>query len=244
MVALLLAAIYAKSGALLAASAGIKIAPIPLIPFFLIDLTWRRRIIFLSLWLMTLAAIFVPAVITGGPAVLRNVFGYRGTGYEWGFCGIGLLLRNRPWAEFYAQYGRYAVVMSLIALFIVFYRRPRPLPAMICTALLSMIFFSPGFGVQYLVWPLPLMLFALPRRLAYTLNVALSLFLFATYTMWSGGFPWWFANAGLPDINRRLIALLALPLWLLYGFAIFAALRCQSSGEFAAQELAEGGTGD
>ncbi len=88
------------------------------------------------------------------------------------------------------------------------------------------------------------MLFALPRRLAYMLNVALSLFLFATYTIWSGGFPWWFANAGSPDINRRLIALLALPLWLLYGFAIFAALRRQSSGQFAAQELAEGGAGN
>jgi hypothetical protein len=244
MIALLLAAIYARSGALLAASAGIKIAPIPLLPFFLIDLSWRRRFIFVGLFVATLAAIFLPAVITGGTAVLRNVFGYRGTGYEWGICGIGLLLRNRHWAEFYAEYGRFAVVASLTGLFIVFYKRPRPLPAMICTALLSMIFFSPGFGVQYLVWPVPLMLFALPRRLAYALNAGLSLFLFATYTMWSGEFPWWFANAGSPDINRRLIALLAFPLWLLYGVAIVVALRRQSPGQLAAQELAEGGAGD
>ena len=48
MIALLLAAIYARSGALLAASAGIKIAPIPLLPFFLIDLPWRRRFLFVA----------------------------------------------------------------------------------------------------------------------------------------------------------------------------------------------------
>ena len=66
-----------------------------------------------------------------------------------------------------------------------------------------------GFGVQYLVWPLPFLLFALPRKVAYTLNVTLSLFLFATYTIWAREFPWWFADAAAPNPLRPLIAVVA-----------------------------------
>src|SRR5438552_10993124 len=94
MIALLLAAVALHSGALLGAASGIKIAPLPLTPFFLIDMSWRRRLTFLIAWAIVLAAIFVPAVITGGPAVLHNVLGYPGSGYEWGFCGLGYLTGN------------------------------------------------------------------------------------------------------------------------------------------------------
>lgn len=227
MLALLLASVWLSSGALLAAATGIKIAPLPLTPFFLIDMSWRRRIAFVLAWLVVLAAIFVPAVITGGITVLRNVFGYPGSGYEWGFCSLGYLGGSRVWAELYSRLGRYVVVAALIALFIIFCRRRTPLPAMIAVALLTMNFFSPAFGAQYLVWPLPFFLFALPRRLAYTLNVALSVFLFATYTIWAREFPWWFADAAAPNPLRPLVALLALPLWLLYGWAAISAIKAR-----------------
>jgi len=224
MTALLLAAVWLSSGALLGAATGIKIAPLPLVPFFLIDLSWRRRLTFLLGWAIVLAAIFIPTVITSGPIVLHNVFGYSGTGSEWGFCGVGFLLRNLAWAQFYARIGKYAVIVALVALFLFFWRYRTPLPAMIGTGLLTMNFFSPAFGVQYLVWPLPFLLFALPRKLAYALNVALSLFLFATYTIWAREFPWWFANAAAPNPLQPLVAVFALPLWILYGIAIIAAI--------------------
>jgi hypothetical protein len=225
MIALLLAAVLTRSGALLGASSGIKIAPLPLTPFFLIDMSWRRRFLFLLAWLVILAAIFAPAVATGGRAVLRNVFAYEGSGYEWGFSSLGFLGGSLLWAQFYAHYGRYVVVAALVAQLILFNRRRAPLPIMIGIALLTMNFFSPAFGVQYLVWPLPFFLFALPRKLAYTLNVALSIFLFATYTIWAREFPWWFADAAAPNPLRPLIALLALPLWLLYGYAIAISIK-------------------
>jgi len=75
MIALLVAAVWMHSGGLLGVASGIKIAPIPLTPFFLIDLTWRRRLTFLLAFGIVLAAIFIPALITGGPVVLHNVFG-------------------------------------------------------------------------------------------------------------------------------------------------------------------------
>jgi len=145
--ALLLAAVATQSGVLLGASSGIKIAPLPLTPFFLIDMSWRRRFLFLTGWLLVLAAIFAPAVMTGGWSVLHNIFTYAGTGYEWGFCGLGYLSGSFLWAQLYSHYGRFVVIAALVALFILFYRRPAPLPAMIGIALLTMDFFSPAFGV-------------------------------------------------------------------------------------------------
>ena len=240
MIAFLIAAVWTTSGALFGLSSGIKIAPLPLTPFFLINLDWRRRAYFLLTAVTTLVLIFVPALASGGGAVLRNVFQYPGSGYEWGFCGLGFLTHSRAWTEGYAHYGRYVVIAALASLFVFYWKRPAPLTAMIAVALLTMNFFSPAFGVQYLVWPLPFLLFAIPRRLAYTLNGALSLFLFATYTIWAREFPWWFANAAAPDVNRRLIALLAVPLWILYGIAIAVALRRHASRQLAPQQLAEG----
>jgi len=249
MIALLLAATWTAtgssiaSGALFGASSGIKIAPLPLLPLFLFDRSWPRRIGFLAAFAAVVAAIFVPALITGGPVVMHNVFGYRGSGYEWGFCGIGYLTRSFPWAQFYSRYGQYAVVGALLALFVFFWRRRATLPAMIAATLLTMNVFSPAFGIQYLVWPLPFLPFALPRRAAYTLNAALSIFMLATYTIWSREFPWWFADAAAPNPLRPLVALLAAPLWLLYGWAVVVALR-KPRHELAAEQLAEGGAGD
>src|SRR6266849_6557835 len=131
MMALLVASVWTTSGALFGLASGIKIAPLPLAPFFLISLDWRRRILFVFYW-----------------------------------------------------------------------KRPKPPATMIA--------------------------------------VALSVFLFATYTIWAREFPWWFANAAAPDVNRRLIALLAVPLWALYGVAIVVALRGQPSGQLAPEQLAEG----
>jgi len=169
---------------------------------------------------------------------LHNVFGYPGSGFEWGFCGIGFLLRNRAWATFYSTAGRYVVIAALAALFAFFWRYRTPLPAMVGTALITMNFFSPAFGIEYLVWQLPFFLFVVPPKIAYALNIALSIFTFSTYTIWAGEFPWWFADAA-HNPHRQLVALIALPLWLLYGVAIVVALR-NASRELRAQELAEG----
>jgi hypothetical protein len=125
----------------------------------------------------------------------------------------------------YTRYGRNIALLALLALFVYYWRRPRPLIVMIGVALIVMNFFGPGFGVQYLVWPLPFLMFLLPRRFAYAINVALSVFTFSVYTIWAREFPWWYADATAPNPYRPLVAMLALPLWLLYGAAIFVALR-------------------
>ncbi len=253
MIALLLAAVLcasrsaAGSGALLGASAGIKIVPLPLAPFFLIAMTWRQRFLFAGAAAAVLGGIFLPAVHYGGFTILKNIFAYSGSGAQWGFCSVGYLVAylsqaaskaGWAWMFLYSHYGRNAALLAVIGLCIYYWRRPRPLVVMIGVALLAMNFFGPGFGVQYLVWPLPFLMFALPRRLAYALNAALSIFTFSVYTIWAREFPWWFADAAAPNPYRPLVAMLALPLWVLYGIAIVVALR-QSAHELRPQQLAE-----
>jgi hypothetical protein len=109
---------------------------------------------------------------------------------------------------------------------------------MIAVALLTMDFLAPGFGLQYLVWPLAFLPFAVPRKLAYAVNAGLSIFMFVAYTVWAGEFPWWYADASKGGPHGAVIAYLALPLWLLYGAAIVAALRNRAR-QFGAQQLAE-----
>ena len=258
MVALLMTAVWAAvtqraalSGTFFGLSSGIKIVPLPLSPFFLIDFNWRRRIAFAAATLVAIAIAFLPGA-TGGLIMIRNVLGYAGTGYQWGFSGLGYITAYiaRPlmnagfaWMMFYSQWGRWIVILALGGLFFFYLRYRTPLPAMIAVALLAMNFFSPGFGVQYLIWPLALLPFAVPRRLAYTINLALSVFLFATYTIWSREFPWWFADAAANNPYRPIIAFLAIPLWALYGVAIFVSLR-QSARQLASEQLAEGRAGN
>ncbi len=194
-----------------------------------------------------LGGIFLPAVHYGGFTILKNIFAYSGSGAQWGFCSVGYLVAylsqaaskaGWAWMFLYSHYGRNAALLAVIGLCIYYWRRPRPLVVMIGVALLAMNFFGPGFGVQYLVWPLPFLMFALPRRLAYALNAALSIFTFSVYTIWAREFPWWFADAAAPNPYRPLVAMLALPLWVLYGIAIVVALR-QSAHELRPQQLAE-----
>jgi uncharacterized membrane protein YphA (DoxX/SURF4 family) len=87
------------------------------------------------------------------------------------------------------------------------------------------LFLAPGFGVQYLYWPLPFLAFALPRIAAVAVHAIISVYLFAVYTVWSQGWPWWFAeNRGSPQAVEAL-SKGGLVLWLLLGVAAVVALR-------------------
>ena len=94
---------------------------------------------------------------------------------------------------------------------------------------LVLLFFAPGFGVQYLDWPLALLPFALSWRTAIGLNATMSLFLFITYTVWCDGWPWWYADLAVPHQYLWLVTASGLVTWLAIGFgAVHAVLRLRA----------------
>ncbi len=224
------------SGAALALATGIKILPLLALPIFFIVLA-RRRAAFLGAFAAVAFVIFVPARLIGGPAVWRNVFAYSGFPGKWGITGIfynaGLRLgAGRPFvllAYAYAEYGKYVLAIALVALFAWLWRsrsdRANALTAAVPLAFLLAIFLAPGFGIQYLVWPLPLLPFLLPRSWALALNAAFSAYAFLAYTIWSRGFPWWYADSVAPTPGKIWVTIVGIPVWLLTGAAIAVAIR-------------------
>jgi hypothetical protein len=252
-----LCALRGRSGAagvVLGLATGIKIVPLFVAPFFFVALPRRAR--FAIGYVFTIAAIFVPPRITGGPAVWSNIFGYAGFSGKWGVTA--LLLRLRELASpsladalfraalWYANHGKYVLLAGLALLFAWFAKhalqsqlaRETLLLAAIPLVYLVALFLAPGFGVQYLAWPLALLPFALPHRWAFGLSAAFSAYVCFAYTVWSHGFPWWYADSIAPSPLKPWVTLLGIPLWLFVGAAIVIAVRRLSSSESSAARSA------
>jgi hypothetical protein len=232
----------AAAGLLIGLACGIKIVPLFVVPFFFLFL--QRRFRFVAAFGATLAAIFVPPVVIAGPAVLRSVFGYDAYSGKWGVTALLLTLQRHAggaiadrlfqWALWYANFGKFVLLAILVALFFAYFNRALKVDEterlqLLLTAVpityLVVLFFAPGFGVQYVDWALPLLAFALPRRWTYAVLAAVSAYLFVAYTIWSGGFPWWYADSIAPSTLKPWVTLLGIPVWLFIGVAIVVATR-------------------
>jgi hypothetical protein len=82
----------------------------------------------------------------------------------------------------------------IIALMLLLSRRPVSLYGRCAISTFLFLWIIPGFGVQYLAWLVP---FALFFGEVWTIAVyaSSSVFLFAVYTFWPGGFPWYYADS-------------------------------------------------
>jgi len=141
--------------------AAFKTWPLLMLPALLAPVrSWPRRVV---LGLIT-AGIFVAFLLLPWPLVgfsaVRDVLAYRGYGSWWGFSSIAALLHQalpeRLFTSlFYAGMGAAALLLL----------SARP-PAARGVLLLLLTFYvtTPGFGLQYLIWIVPVALLADQRR--------------------------------------------------------------------------------
>lgn len=200
------------AGVMIGCAAGIKIIALVALPLILLRFRRRDTLDYLGGAAGVLALVFAPAVAVAGTAVLRNVFGYTGLFVSW---GLNYVLRPSPVMR---QMITFALLASLALLWLFELRRrdenPLRSARVIGTALLLVLVLAPGFGVQYLFWPLPFLALMFRRHEALALHGILSAFLFAIYTAWSGGWPWWFGteSAGMAGVYWALGVWVALAL--------------------------------
>lgn len=227
------------AGALLAAAGGIKIIPLLLLPLFVAYADKEERKRFLAGFSVVAAISFLPAILLGGPTVIRNIFGYAGgLPYEWGISGVAYAIGanvpslrdgGRAVMTAYEHGGRYAVYAAIAAVLLLGVRRRDvgrdALPHIMAIMLLAVLALAPGFGVQYVCWLVPLLPFALAWRGVLAMNGVLSLFLFITYTVWSGGWPWWFGDIQRPGPYRYLPALAGYATWALVCVCAIVAIQ-------------------
>ncbi|MHB0970632.1 MAG: glycosyltransferase 87 family protein [Thermoanaerobaculia bacterium] len=227
------------AGILLAAGTGVKLPPLLLTPLFVAVAGRREAIRFFLGYVSTFALIFIPVIALGGAPVITNIFFYRGAGNWWGIPSM-LTMAGRAVpaltvaAEYYARIATPLLVVAILALAatvaLARWRHPENdvrLPAATTAALLVIIVLGSGFGVQYLVWPLALLALVVPLRGAVLVHAVLSLFLVTVYTVWSGGFPWWFADATARPTPDWLVVFG----WVAWGLlAVMLVVTARSSG--------------
>ena len=192
------------AGVLIGCAAGIKIIALVALPLILLRFRGRDILYYMGGAAAVLALVFGPAVAVTGTAVLRNVFGYTGLFVSW---GLNYVLRPTPFVRRAITFG---LLGSLVLLWLWELRRrsedPLRTARVVGIALLLVLVLAPGFGVQYLFWPLPFLGLMLRRNEALALHGIISAFLFAMYTAWSGGWPWWFGmeSAGIAGVYWAL----------------------------------------
>jgi len=205
MICLLLLSIWlaqSRQAAFLAGAAfglamSIKIMPIVFAPVFLLSFsTAKQRLGFV----LSSASVFVagclPYLLQNPMLVLTHVFGYSPQVEAWGIPGLGHIFFPRV---FDVAYGVIGKVLLLAVLLVASFRmnRSRDKPALFsqCGLIAFLfLFFATGFSVQYLAWLVPWGAGAGRRQAPFYYFVS-SAFLFTVYTVWSAGFPWYFANS-------------------------------------------------
>ncbi|MBK5259915.1 MAG: hypothetical protein JJE51_10000 [Thermoanaerobaculia bacterium] len=228
----------AIAGLILACAVSVKIVPFLFVPLFLVAVG-RQWPFFLGAFSVSAIASFLPAVVRGGPLLVRRIFGYGGgLPNEWGVTGWAVFLGNRITALrdpalnlyiWYRTFGRFVVYMGLIIATASLIRRGvtdrRRLLFGVAIIVMVLLTLAPGFGVQYIAWIIPLLPFAFRWRIALSLNAIASLFLFITYSAWQGGWPWWYASVANQNPYRYLGTVAGLVMWVVVAAALAYAVR-------------------
>lgn len=229
---LCLASAYALSrerwlwaGLALGAAINIKIVPLMLIPVFASTLPSRRALLHFIGGLALCALPFLPVMWQAWPAFFRNVFAYNSIPFEW---GVPLLIESTEstmprlahWlSQQYVPVARF-VILGLMLLIGGLQRWRRQLNVFEAGALALSVFLVlvPGFGVQYLVWPLPLLFAAHPRTAVKYSSYGGLFALLVYYLFWTGARPWFSDFTGPFPLPAPFVGVLA---WVvLIGYCI------------------------
>jgi hypothetical protein len=210
------------AGAAFGMALNIKIVPLIFVPVFLLYLPTRRDRIHLTIGA---GAIFVagslPYLAQEPLVIMHRVFGYSSVAATWGVSQvIYLLLPLSPYLA-YRKIGKgLALAILVLAAWQMNERRSKQSLFLQCGCIAFLfLFWTPGFGAQYLAWLLPWGA-ALKGRRILIHYFASGVFLVAFYTMWSRGLPWFLANLmdnNVPLSARVWVAALGGACWIATG---------------------------
>ena len=185
------------AGLLLGAAINVKLVPVMLIPVLTAFLPSRGALLRLGAGLAAWAIPFAILALLAPSELLNNVLSYGSNPFQWGVIYFmqqsqATLPRVSGWiAQYYVENGRYILLASMVCLGVL-QRWRRTLNAFEAGALSLAVFMVliPGFGIQYLVWPVPLMFAAHPGW-ATRYSVTAGVFAFLVYYLfWTQTSPW------------------------------------------------------
>jgi hypothetical protein len=155
-----------------------------------------------------------------GPT-LHNLIEYRGGAPGWWGLSVPPMLLSEHAARQLTQSIRLVFYAATLAAAILTWRRANPFSGA-CLMLVTFYVFSPGFGLQYLLWILPFALIADEKdfrlfTVLATLTVAFEIF-FRPFNGHPFGYPvfWRYAGPFDPRRDRIITYLDRLPLWFFF----------------------------
>ena len=171
--------------------------------------TWRTRLYFGGLALATVVVLALPHILADPRLIITTVMGYRSRV----ICDWGL----SRWSS-YVRIG-VPVTFAAIAIAVVYLRkRQASLTCMIGSSILVFLVLTPGFGVQYLAWILPFC-FIFGGHIMSAVYATTSVFVGIIYTYWSGGIPWYFADALRERSGSQIVMYFAALCWLVLAIS-------------------------
>jgi len=198
------------AGLAIAVALGVKIVPVVVVPTLLVFAftAGRRTLIRFCLASGALLA------LTWGPVVLsvwapfrKDVLGYAGGHWKWGLPHLASSMGADGFGTWLQGPGRFVVVLivAVVPAALTLKRPGRAVEAS-ALALTGMLALSPAFALQYVAWAVaPAYLLSFPAATAF--NLLASGLVIEVYDRWSGGFPWYFAEATYFTSGEVILAL-------------------------------------
>ena len=186
------------AGAAFGMAINIKVVPLIFVPTLFLYLPGLfRRLGFFAAAAAVVVAGSLPFLAEDAATIAGNVLGY---GSFYGYWGIPRVLNSvapASWLNLaYQEKGR-LLALGMAAIAAVPMNWPgRKAPLFLQCGVVALLFMAltPGFGIQYLAWLVPWVVGAGPGAAAVYYSTS-GLFAAEVYTYWSGGFPWYFADA-------------------------------------------------
>ena len=210
----------------------IKVAAVIFLPAVLLYLgSWRRRAVFCSCVGIAFFAGSIPEIIQDPALVVHKVFGYLPVPGDWGFNLVARRI-SAGLRETYPRIGRPLALASVVIASIWIHRRHPYVPLFVRCGLgaFTFLFFTPGFGSQYLIWVLPwwVILEGWDASVFYASSAA---FLLLLYGAWSQ-FTFYLGNSLEPVArNPRILATIPEAIcWLSIGALAIRIAQWKSDG--------------
>jgi hypothetical protein len=245
----------ALAGLAMAAALNVKLIPLVLLPLFVVAApSWRALFAFTAAASLGVLPYLGPA-LGAGDAMYRNMVAYNSSADEWGLLAIlndaerssAVQHLATPVRDTFLVLGRYLVMGAVLALAAGSRLRLR-LSMCEQAALAASLFLllAPGFGVQYVAFPAPLLL-AVDAAAGVFWGVASGLFIGALYAGYLVPGPEWYSSFRAPfpgwSPELGLVAWTGLAVWTCHRIAVAwrAAAARAPAGLPAPAELASRG---
>jgi hypothetical protein len=211
---------FASAGIALGIALSIKLAALVFIPALLIAAGAKRSTTILGAAGVCFCGLSLPYIWEFPGAIFTSMLNYAGLYGFWGIPAISLLTGADGLHFWYERFGKF-VALGAVGLAAIVIRNGERREEMLQNCGLSaalFLLFTPGFGVQYLVYLVPWL--AVSRGLVAVNFYAVSGAFLATFYTWgSGGFPWYSANTFSTRFMPVSVFWLGLLTWIAVGIA-------------------------